>query len=114
VFAAGAWKRDARGRWQLQASPAQQLLRLATSTAVTAFLLLAAGAVLAACLNFQGLIVPSHSLVFMPKLAALGARAADGGAVLQQVRIDPANVTMNFLVLVRQTMQCIVFVRQWS
>lgn len=85
---AGAWKQDDRGRWQLQASPAQQLLRLAASTATTAFLLLVAAAVLAACLNFQGLIVPSHSLIFMPRLAAWGARAADTGTLLDQVHID--------------------------
>lgn len=82
---AGAWKQDARGRWQLQASSAQQLLRLVVSTAVTAFLLLVAAAVLAACLNFQGLIVPSHSLIYMSRLAAWGARAAGAGSLLDQV-----------------------------
>jgi hypothetical protein len=50
-----------------------QLLRVGASITATALLLLVAAVVLAACLNLQGLIAPTHELLYMPWLAALSS-----------------------------------------
>lgn len=78
---AGSWQRTARGQWYLQAPLIPQLLRVVASVAATAAMLLGAAAVLLAALNLQGLVVPSHRLLYIPQLAALslpGGPLAEG------------------------------------
>jgi hypothetical protein len=76
----GSWKRTARGQWQLQAPMLPQLLRVIASVAATAIMLLGGAVVLLAALNLQGLIAPSHSLLYIPRLAAL---SSPGGALAE-------------------------------
>lgn len=88
-LSAGSWFRTAKGHWQLQEGLTRQLLRLTASIAATALLLLAAAAVLLSCLNLQGLIAASHSLIYIPRVAALslpGGPLAEG--LMKQVRLQ--------------------------
>jgi hypothetical protein len=82
----GVWRRDAKGHWQLQAALVPQLLRLGASITATTLLLLVAAGVLTTCLNLQGLIASTHTLLYTPWLGALSAPGgvlADG--LLKQV-----------------------------
>lgn len=68
-----------------------QLLRVAASIFATVLLLLVAAGVLVACLNLQGLIAPSHSLLFMPRLAALSLPGGLLGQGLLKQASEKAN-----------------------
>lgn len=57
-----------------------QLLRVIASVAATAVMLLGGAVVLLVALNLQGLIAPSHSLLYIPRLAAL---SSPGGALAE-------------------------------
>jgi hypothetical protein len=57
-----------------------QLLRVIASVAATAVMLLGGAVVLLVALNLQGLIAPSHSLLDIPRVAAL---SSPGGALAE-------------------------------